>query len=153
MRRSVAAHLVFACAFTSILLLIHASVLTEPYFWDEMGQFMPASLDLFRDGSWIPHSTLPNVHPPGLMAYLTVAWNLFGYSIVKTRAAMFVLAAAGVYFTFLLALEFGKPLRGLPAFTAVLLLLASPLFWSQSMMVQLDMPAMVFTLLAILLFV
>src|SRR5712691_9915312 len=35
-------------------------------FWDELGQFIPAALDLYHDGAWVPHSTLPNVHPPGL---------------------------------------------------------------------------------------
>ncbi len=45
------------------------------------GQFVPASLDLFRAGAWIPVSTVPNVHPPGVMAYLALFWKIFGYSI------------------------------------------------------------------------
>ncbi len=41
---------------------------------------------------------------------------------------------------------------GLPAFAAVLFLAATPLFYTQSMMVLLDMPAMALTVLALLLF-
>lgn len=152
MQKRMAAHIVFACAFACILFLSHSGVLNLPYFWDEMGQFIPAALDIQRDGAWIPRTTLPNVHPPGVMAYLATVWQLFGYSVVNTRVAMLLLATAGVMGTFLLAVELGKPLSGAPAFIAVLLLMASPLFWAQAMLAQLDMPAMVFSLFAILLF-
>ena len=73
---------------------------------------MPAALDILRDGAWVPHSTVPNVHPPGVMAYLAVVWRLFGYSIPATRVAMLALASVGVLFTFLLAIEL---CRGAPA--------------------------------------
>ena len=46
---------------------MHLPLLTLPFHWDELGQFVPAALDLYRDGAWVPHSTLPNVHPPGVM--------------------------------------------------------------------------------------
>ncbi len=152
MRKRFTAPAVFACVFAAILLLTHAPVLHYPYFWDEMGQFVPAALDILQDGAWVSRTTLPNVHPPAVMAYLAVVWKLFGISVVHTRVAMLLLASLGVLFTFLLAIEYGKSLRGTPAFVAVLLLLTSPIFWTQSMMAQLDMPAMVFTTLALLLF-
>lgn len=152
MRKSIGAHLVFFCGFALILFITHAPVLDLPYFWDEMGQFVPAALDILESGAWIPQSTLPNVHPPGVMAYLAAFWGIFGYSVTHTRIAMLLLASLGVLFTFLLAMELGKSLQGWPAFTSVLLLLASPLFWSQSMVAQLDMPTMVFSVLALLLF-
>jgi hypothetical protein len=66
---------------------------------------------------------------------------------------MLVLAAAGVLLTFLLAIHLSRGTRGAPAFIPPILLIASPLFYTQSMMAQLDMPAMVFGLLAIFLFV
>jgi hypothetical protein len=65
---------------------------------------------------------------------------------------MLVLAAVGVLAVFALAVHVLKPLRGVPAFTAAFLLMASPLFYAQSMMAQLDMPAMVFTAIALLFF-
>ncbi|MBC8088500.1 MAG: hypothetical protein H7Z40_14630, partial [Phycisphaerae bacterium] len=117
-----------------------------------MGQFVPASLDILRDGAWIPRTTLPNVHPPGAMAYLAAVWSVAGYSVVITRVAMLLLAAAGVLAVFAVAVHVSKPLRGMPAFTAAFLLVASPLFYAQSMLAQLDMPAMVFTAFALLLF-
>jgi 4-amino-4-deoxy-L-arabinose transferase-like glycosyltransferase len=137
----------------AFLILLHASLLDLPFYWDEIGQFVPAALDLFRTGAWIPVSTVPNVHPPGVMAYLALFWSIFGYSIVATRLAMLLLAAFGALVTFLLAIELARGAMGTPAFTALALLCLSPLFFAQSMLAQLDMPAMCLSLLALLLFV
>ena len=79
-----------------ILLVIHLRVLALPFFWDEHGQFIPTALDLLRSGSWIAHSTTPNVHPPGVEAYLVVWYKLLGFSIPVTRVAMLLLAALGL---------------------------------------------------------
>jgi 4-amino-4-deoxy-L-arabinose transferase-like glycosyltransferase len=136
----------------AFLILLHGFLLDLPFYWDETGQFVPASLDIFRAGAWIPVSTVPNVHPPGVMAYLALVWRIFGYSIPATRVAMLLLGAAGAMVTFLLAIELGRGSTGAPAFTALALLCLSPLFFAQSMLAQLDMPAMCFSLLALLLF-
>ena len=130
----------------------HFSSFHLPYYWDELGQFIPAALDILQDGAWIPHSTTPNVHPPGVMAYLALIWRVAGYSIEATRAAMLLLATATALTVFLLAIQICRPLKGAPAFSAVVLLLASPLFYTQAMLAQLDMPATLFTALALLLF-
>ena len=151
-RRGAGAYAYFYILFLLVLFLTHSFLLNLPYFWDEMGQFIPAALDILRDNAWIPRTTLPNVHPPGLMAYLAAVWSLVGYSVVVTRCAMLALAAAGVLAVFALAVHLCRGSRGLPAFTAAFLLLASPLFYSQSMMAQLDMPAMALTAVALLLF-
>src|SRR5215472_17612886 len=145
-------YLFFFVSFALVVFLIHAAFLGLPYFWDELGQFVPAALDIYHDGAWVPHSTVPNAHPPGVMAYLAGVWRIFGYSIAATRAAMLLLAALIVFVTFLLAIELCRGLPGAPAFIPVLLLLADPLFYMQSMMAQLDMPAALFTVLALLLF-
>jgi hypothetical protein len=63
------------------------------------------------------------------------------------------MASFGLLFTFLLAIELSRETKGAPAFLPPFLLLVSPLFFTQSMMAQLDMPAMVLTLLVLLLFV
>ncbi len=134
------------------LLVIHLRLLALPFFWDEHGQFIPTALDLLRSGSWIAHSTTPNVHPPGVEAYLALWYKLVGFSIPVTRVAMLALSGLGLLVTFLLTLELSGRNRETPAFLATLFLLASPLFYTQSMMAELDMPAMLFTLLAVLLF-
>lgn len=144
--------IVFWLLFAIPLFAIHCRLFTLPLFWDELGQFVPTALDIARTGSWIPHSTVPNVHPPAVEAYLAILYKVFGYSIPLTRAAMLLVASAGLLLTFLLAIELSPGTRGAPAFLPPLLLLASPLFYTQSMMAQLDMPAMVLTLLALLLF-
>ena len=136
----------------ALLIALHLQLLNLPFFWDEQGQFIPTALDLLRKGQWVAHSTLPNVHPPAVEVYLVIWYKLFGFSIPVTRVAMLMLAGAGLLFTFLLAIELSREADGAPAFLPPLFLLFSPLFYMQSMMAQLDMPAMVFTLLALLLF-
>jgi hypothetical protein len=148
-----AAQLSLLCAVLAALVLaVHAPYFGLPYFWDELGQFVPAALDLYHDSSLVPHSAIPNAHPPGVMAYLALVWRIFGYSIPVTRAAMLLLASLAVFTTYLLALVLCRDLGRAPALIAILLLLADPLFYMQSMMAQLDMPAMLFTVVALLLF-
>ena len=149
-RRS--SHLIFFSAFAALLLALHLPFLTLPFHWDELGQFVPAALDLYHDGAWVPHSTPPNVHPPGLMALLALVWHIFGFSILSARLTMLAIAAIGVYLSFLLAIRLARNAQGAPAFAAVAFLIVTPIFYTQSMMVLLDMPAMTLTVLALLLF-
>jgi hypothetical protein len=146
----------FYLGFAVLLIALHVPYLRMPFHWDEMGQFIPAALDLYRDSAWVPHSTLANVHPPGLMAVLALVWRGFGYSILSARLTMLAIAAFGALCSFLLAIRLSRQAslqyRGMPAFAAVLLLVASPLFQAQSMLVLLDLPAMSLTALALLLF-
>jgi len=144
---------VFFVIFAAPLFAIHLPLLTLPFYWDELGQFIPTALDLLRSGAWVAHSTIPNVHPPGVEAYLVLWYKLFGFSIPVTRVAMLMAASAGLLVTFLLAIELSRGTKGAPAFLPPLFLIASPLFYTQSMMAQLDMPAMVLTILALLLFI
>ena len=143
---------IFFLLFAAPLFAIHSPLFHLPYFWDELGQFIPTALDLLRDSAWVAHSTLPNIHPPGVETYLVLWYKLFGYSIPITRVAMLALAALGLLILFLLSIELSRGAPGVPSFLPPLLMIASPLFYTQSMMAQLDMPAMVFTLLALLLF-
>jgi 4-amino-4-deoxy-L-arabinose transferase-like glycosyltransferase len=147
-----ASSLLFFLAFLVLTIALHLPILKFPFHWDELGQFAPASLDLYQDGSLVAHSTLPNVHPPGVMAIVALTWRVFGVSVVSARVAMLVVASAGLLFSFLLAIRLCRGAVGAPAFAAVLFLMASPIFFSQSEMILLDMPAMTFTALALLLF-
>jgi hypothetical protein len=152
-RRQQLLHLLFFLLLFGLpLFFFHLHLLSLPFFWDEHGQFIPTALDLLRTGAWVAHSTIPNIHPPGVEAFLALAYKLFGFSIPLTRGAMLLVASFGLLFTFLLAIELSRGTRGAPAFLPPILLLVSPLFYTQSMMAQLDMPAMVLTLLVLLLF-
>src|ERR1700737_4260124 len=97
-----ATYLFFCGSFALVVFLCHATYFNLPYFWDELGQFVPAALDIYRDGAWVPHSTVPNAHPPGVMAYLALVWKIFGYSIVAPRAALLLLGSLTALCTFLL---------------------------------------------------
>jgi 4-amino-4-deoxy-L-arabinose transferase-like glycosyltransferase len=145
-------YLFFGVLVALIVFLTHLPLITLPFYWDELGQFIPASLDIFSAGAWVPYTTVPNVHPPGVMAYLAGVWSIFGYSIPITRLAMLLLASLGALVVFLLAIELARRTSGAPGFTALVLLCASPLFYAQAMLAQLDMPAMVLTCLALLMF-
>jgi hypothetical protein len=136
----------------AVIVPAHLWLTRLPYFWDEAGQFVPAALDLLHDGAWIPHSTTPNIHPPALSAYLAGVWRVTGFTPVSTRLAMLFLASWGALAAFLLAIELTRDSRGAPAFLAIALLCVSPLFYAQSVLAQLDLPAMLFTTLALLLF-
>jgi 4-amino-4-deoxy-L-arabinose transferase-like glycosyltransferase len=146
------ARILLLTAFAAILVALHAPFVRLPFHWDELGQFVPAALDLYRDGAWVTHSTDPNIHPPGLMAVLAAVWSVTGFSIAASRMTMLCIAAAGAYLAFLLAIRLSRGSVGAPGFTAVALLIAAPMFYTQSMMVLLDMPAMALTTLALLLF-
>lgn len=147
-----ASYAVVFAVIAGFLILAHGPLLWLPFFWDEAGQFVPAALDLYHAGSWIPTSVLPNIHPPGVMAFLAAFWSVFGYSIAGTRVAMLLIASLGALVTFLLCIELARGSTGAPAFSALTFLCISPLFFAQAMLAQLDMPAMCFTTLALLLF-
>jgi hypothetical protein len=148
--KSAARALWLPAGFAAVFYFAHFPYLHLPYFWDELGQFVPAALDILRDGAWIPHSTVPNSHPPEVMAYLALVWRALGYSIAATRSAMLALGCCGLIFTFLLTSELDLDFA--PAAIATLFLALDPLFFTQAMMAQLDMPAMLFTVLALILF-
>jgi hypothetical protein len=142
----------FFVIFALIVYLTHAPFFGLPFFWDEVGQFIPAALDIYAHGEWVPHAAVPNVHPPGVMAYLAGVWHLAGYSVEATRLAMLLLASFSVLVVFLVAIRLLRPAAGAPAFAAVALLVVSPLFYTQAMMAQLDLAAMLFTAWVLLLF-
>ncbi len=148
----VSSYLLMYLLFATFLVMTHLWMARLPYFWDEAGQFVPAALDLLHGGYWIPHSTVPNIHPPAIPAYLAGVWRVVGFRPEATRVAMLALAGFGVLAAFLLAIELGRDVRGASAFLAAGLLCVSPLFFAQSVLAQLDAPAMVFTTLALLLF-
>ena len=129
------------------LVLAHFPLLNLPYYWDELGQFVPAALDIYHRLAWVPTSAVPNVHPPGLMSYLALFWHLAGYSVLNTRLAMLIVAALALLAQWKLA----RLLSGAsgPAWLGTVFLFVSPLFFAQAEMAQLDMPAMMLITVAL----
>lgn len=120
-----------------LLLTSHAHLLRLPYFWDEAGYYIPAARDLLA-GSLIPHSTPSNAHPPLVMAWLALAWKLFGQSLLVTRGAMLALAAFALAGFFRLARAISN---NTVAIAATLLVAVYPVFFAQSSLAQVDLPA------------
>lgn len=120
------------------LLAAHWPLLHLPYYWDEAGYFVPAALDLFRHGWWIPRTTLANGHPPLLMAALALAWRVGGVAIAVSRCTVLIFAAALVLGTARLA---GMLAGRRAGWIAALWLAVMPLCFAQSTLAQLDLPA------------
>ena len=131
----------------AVLLLLHGPLLRLPYFWDEAGYYIPAALDFYHFGLLVPRSTLPVGHTPLVMVYLGLAWRLWGYSPLVTRAGMTLIAAATVVTLYRLGRRVAS--REISAWSALLLAL-SPLFFAQSTLAHLDLAAALFTTLAVL---
>ncbi len=124
--------------FYLVLLALHAPLLRLPYFWDEAGYYIPAARDLLLTGSLIPHSTLSNAHPPLVLAYLALAWKVFGYSMVVTRASMLSLAAFSLLGVFRLAQRVANTEV---AIATALCTALYPVFFAQSSLAHVDLAA------------
>ena len=133
--------LLFALFFVALMLL-HAPLLRLPYFWDEAGYYIPAARDLFLTGSLIPHSTPSNAHPPLVMAWLALAWKSFGYSTLVSRTAMVAVSAFSLVGLFRLAKTASN--TAIACATAALVALY-PVYFTQSSLAQVDLPAAGFT--------
>jgi hypothetical protein len=133
--------LLFALFFAGLMLL-HAPFLRLPYFWDEAGYYIPAARDLFLTGSIIPQSTPSNAHPPLVMAWLALAWRIFGYSTLVTRTAMLALSA----FALLGLFRLSRIAANLPVACATTALVAIyPVCFTQCSLAEVDLPAAGFT--------
>ena len=106
-------------------------------YWDEGGYFIPAARDIFADGAFIPHSTLSNAHPPLVMAYLALAWKLFGFHIEVARSAMLLVSALTLLAVFRLAERVAN--RRVAA-ASVLSTALYPVFFAQSSLAHLAWP-------------
>ena len=137
--------LLFALLFAALMFL-HAPLLRLPYFWDEAGYYIPVARDLYLTGSSIPQSTLSNAHPPLVMAWLALAWRVFGYSTLVTHTAMLALAAFSLLGLFRLARAAANAqvAGAVTALTAIY-----PVFFVQSSLGQVDLPAAGFTFWAL----
>lgn len=112
-------------------------MLRLPYFWDEAGYYIPAARDLLA-GSLIPHSTPSNAHPPLVMAWIALSWKLLGETPLVTRCAMLLLAAFSLLGFFRLARTVSN---NAVAISSTVLLAIYPVFFTQSSLAQIDLPA------------
>src|SRR5829696_6518860 len=145
MPRTLRTPLVFLAAFAA-LLLSHATLLDLPYYWDEAGYFIPAARDIYADGSFIPHSTLSNAHPPLVMTWIALAWRAFGFGIDVARTAMLAVTALALTGVFALAARVANWRVGV---ATVLCTAAYPVFFAQSTLAHLDMMVAALTMWAL----
>src|SRR4051794_21660113 len=123
------------------LVLMHLPLLHLPYFWDEAGYYVPAAYDIYKDAAFVPHSTLSNAHPPLVMAYLALAWKIFGYSPGITHCSMLLVSAFGLLGVFRLTeLVSNKKI----AVATVMCTALYPVWFAQSALAQVDLAAAAF---------
>jgi len=147
-RRATFYPLLFAAVFV-LVLLAHLPVINLPYYWDEAGYFIPAARDIYADRSFVARSTLSNAHPPLVMAYIALAWELLGFHIWAARAAMLAVSAAALTGLFRLAERVSN--RSVAAATALCTALY-PVFFAQSALAHLDMSVAALTMWALVLY-
>ena len=82
--------LIFFVAFPALLIAIHLPFFKLPFFWDELGQFVPAALDIYQLGAWIPQDDSAQRASARRDGDLALMWKIFGFSIPATRIAMLV---------------------------------------------------------------
>ena len=130
----------------SAVVALHYPLLRLPYLWDEAGYYIPAALDFFRHGLLIPQSTLTTGHTPLVSICLALAWKLLGYAPVVTRLTMVAFAAG----TLVALYAVGRAVASREtALWACVLLGLSSLFFAQSSLAFLDLPAAFTTTLAV----
>jgi 4-amino-4-deoxy-L-arabinose transferase-like glycosyltransferase len=132
--------------FFATLMLLHAPLLRLPYFWDEAGYYIPAARDLYLTGALIPHSTPSNAHPPLVMAILALTWRLAGFSTLVTRTMMLALAAFSLLGLYRLACYAAN---AHVAWATTVCAALYPVFFTQSSLAQVDLPAAGFTFWAL----
>ncbi|HEY1903577.1 MAG TPA: glycosyltransferase family 39 protein [Terracidiphilus sp.] len=124
------------------MIVAHLGLLHVPYFWDEM-YFASAARELLVSGNLIPSTVGAESHPPLVYIWLAIWWKLFGFSIPVARIAMLTISAltlAGIY-------RLGRLLTtGAVPIAATMLTAVYPVFFTESTMVLLDMPAAGFVL-------
>jgi hypothetical protein len=120
------------------IFLLHLPLLQLPYFWDEAGYYVPAARDILLSGSFIPHSTVSNAHPPLVMAWLALWWKVVGYAPLVTRTAMLGLTAFSLLGVFRLA---ERVANAQVAAAATLCTAVYPVFFAQSSLAHLDLAA------------
>jgi hypothetical protein len=137
MRSTLHPALVFTAIFV-VIFLLHAPVLSLPYFWDEAGYYVPAARDILLSGSLIPHTTISNAHPPLALAWIALWWKCAGYTPVVARSAMIVVAAFSLLGVFRLAQRVANTQV---AVASTLCTALYPVFFAQSSLAQVDLAA------------
>ena len=129
------------------LYLTHWSLLNLPYFWDEVGYYIPAAWDFFRTGSLIPQTTISNAHPPLPSVYLALWWRLGGFAPQVTREAMLVVSSFGLLGVWRLAMRLNG--SALVAVWTVVLSGLYPVWFIQSTLAHADLMAAAATIWAL----
>jgi 4-amino-4-deoxy-L-arabinose transferase-like glycosyltransferase len=130
----------------ALLFLLRGEALATPYFWDEVGYYVPNAVSMYENHLYpIPETTVPQSYPPLHPLLIVVGWWLLGFSIAATRVVGFVVAAATVAAVYALGRELASPAVGV---AAAAFTLASPVLFGQTGFAQPELLLAFFTVTA-----
>ncbi len=129
-------------------LLLHWSLLREPYHADEIGYISPATHELLKANEPASPAPLsPMSSSPLVGFYLATCRKLFGKSIVVTRAAMLVVSALALLGLFRLS---GRVANGRVAWASVVCSALYPVFFNESAAARASIAAAALTMWGLL---
>ena len=125
-------------------------VMSQPYFWDELGVYSGAANHLYQHGLSLLPSAMPDSlsrgHPLFCSFYFALAFKLFGNTPTVAHFAGAFISLIGLIYLFkILCIKWPKPY----AFIASLSIFIQPLFLSQTLLVLPESFLMVCTLAAL----
>ena len=132
------------------LIQVLYGVMTQPYFWDELGVYSGAANHLYQHGLSLLPSAMPDSlsrgHPLFCAFYFALAFKLFGNTPMVAHLAGAAFSIIGLIYLYkLLAIKWPKPY----AFIGSLSLFVQPLFLSQTILVLPESLLLVCTLAAL----
>lgn len=138
----------------AVVLQLSFQLFTQPYFWDELGVYAPASIHLYGHGIGLLPGNLPDVlsrgHPTLFVFIVSIAFKLFSCTPLVAHITCYLIYVLGVLYLFKILGHFLKPNLAL-LFTFAIAL--QPCFISQSIIVLPEICLMSFTLASVYYFI
>ncbi len=127
---------------------------TQPYFWDELGVYAPASIHLYENGIGLLPANLPDVlsrgHPTLFVVIVSIAFKLFACTPLVAHITCYLIYVVGVLYLFKIL---GHFLNHNLALLFTIAIALQPCFISQSIIVLPEVCLMSFTLASVYYFI
>ena len=138
--------LLFVVFLLIILILTKFSVLNMPYYWDGLN-FLAATIDYLQNNGFGPELLSYNLgHPIFFPWFISLMFKIFTSSPIIANLIILISAFLSLFFTYLIGKNLFSRKVGI---IASLLLFFTPMFFSYSALLFLDMPLAAFTVMAL----
>jgi len=134
-------HVVFILFFLITFSLLSFTI-NKPYFWDDLCFYAPCAEKIIEN-NFNPFVCNVIGRPPLFFMTLAIAFKVFGSSILVSHVLILVFVSITLYFTYLTLSIF---LSRNKSFVITLVMFFSPLFFSTSGILLIDVPLTTFTI-------